>query len=150
MYSRIRTGIGTIALLALCGSPAAALADLRDSLRPQKIDAVRIHLNPGGAELGFETEIDGSDPRLSALLDLIRQAEPGGDHKCPNSGAVRFHMQDGSIVGVGLLPSHTKGLFAFRLYDGERRVGCYRVDRASLLAAVAAIGVPKDDPAFRE
>lgn len=35
---------------------AAAGTDIRDSLNPQDIGRVRINLNPGGAQLGFEAE----------------------------------------------------------------------------------------------
>jgi len=150
MNTRFRTGIVLIAVLALCGPPTAAGTDLRDSLQSQRISAARINLNPGGAGLGFETEIAGSVSRLAALLDVIRQARPGGGHKCPNAGAIRFHMQDGSVIGLGLLPSHTAGLYEFRLYDGERLIDAYRVERAALLTALAALGVPTDDYAFRE
>jgi hypothetical protein len=36
------------------------------------------------------------------------------------------------------------------LYDGDRYVAVYRVERAALLAALEDLGVPMDDPAFRE
>ena len=54
------------------------------------------------------------------------------------------------VIGVGLLPSHTSGAYELRLYDGENLITAYRVHRATLLAALEALGVPIDDPAFRE
>jgi hypothetical protein len=151
MDALARIGITVIVALILCCAPAAArLSDLRDSLRTQNFTVVRINLNPWGAQLGFETEVAGDDPRAGALAAVIRDAEPGGGHKCANSGAIRFWMEDGSVIGVGLLPSHTEGRYELRLYDGDRYVAVYRVERASLLAALENLGVPIDDPAFRE
>jgi hypothetical protein len=138
-----------IAALLASLSPAAG-NDLVESLDASNIAAVRINLNPGGAQIGFETEFDGGDPRLEPLVALLHGAEPGGGHKCSNAGAIRFRMKDGSIVGVGLLPSHTAGRFELRLYDGDRYLEPFIVERASLLAAMEALGVPTDDPAFRE
>jgi hypothetical protein len=119
-------------------------------LRPQEITSVRINLNPGRAQLGFELEVDGDDPRAEALIAVIREAGPGGGHKCPNQGAIRFRLADGSLVAVGLLPSHTAGQYEFRLYDGNRYLEAYLVERARLLAALEELGVPTDDPAFRQ
>jgi hypothetical protein len=130
--------------------PAAAGADIRDSLHPQSISGVRVNLNPWGPHLGFETELAGDDPRVGALVEVIRRAEPGGGHKCANVGAIRFRMEDGGVVGVGLLPGHTPGLYALRLYDGDDYVAVYRVERVSLLIALDDLGLPMDDPAFRE
>jgi hypothetical protein len=62
---------------------------------------------------------------------------------------MRFRLADGRIVGVGLLPSHTAGSYGLRLYDGNRYVAVYQVDRASLLAALEELGLPVDNPAFR-
>jgi hypothetical protein len=139
-----------IVVLALSMPAALAEADLRDSLRPQDIAGVRINLNPWGAQIGFEIEIAGDTPELEALVALIREAEPGGGHKCANAGAIRFRMKDGSVVGVGLLPGHTEGSYELRLYDGDRLAAVYRVERTVLLAALEDLGVPVDDPAFRE
>jgi hypothetical protein len=120
------------------------------SLEVRDIAAVRINLNPGGAEIGFEAEFDGGDPRLVPLVALLHNATPGGGHKCPNAGAIRFRMKDGGTVGVGLLPSHTAGRYELRLYDGDRYVEPYIVERVDLLAAMKVLGVPTDDQAFRE
>jgi len=87
---------------------------------------------------------------LEALVSVIRGAEPGGGHKCANAGAIRFRMVDGGVIGVGLLPSHKEGLYEIRLYDGDDYVAAYHVQRASLLVALQELGVPMDDPAFRE
>lgn len=54
------------------------------------------------------------------------------------------------MVGVGLLPGHSPGVYDLRLYDGDDFVVTYRVDRPALLAALEALGLPMDDPAFRE
>jgi hypothetical protein len=150
MRSRIRTESALIAVLAVCGIVCASETELRDSLQPQKIRAVSIQLNPSGAALGFVAEFAGSDPQLAALLEVIRTADDGGGHKCPNRGAIRFWMADGSVIGIGLLPSHTPGLYEFRLYDGDRLVDAFRVDRAAFLASLERLGVPTDDPAFPE
>jgi len=139
-----------IVVFVLCVPTVAAGADIRDALQPQTIAGVRINLLPRGAQLGFESEIPGDDPRVEALAALIREAVPGGGHKCPNSGALRFRMEDGTVIGVGLLPSHTGGGYGLRLYDGDRFVAVYRVERAALLTALEDLGVPMDDPAFKE
>jgi hypothetical protein len=141
--------LGILVLLSFAAA-AFAEADPRDSLDPSDIESVRINLEPAGAGLGFEATIPGDDPRLVALLELIRGAQPGGGHKCPNAGAIRFRLKTGRLVGVGLLPAHTPGDYGLRLYDGERHVGTCRVERAALLGVLASLGVPTDDPAFRE
>jgi len=146
----MRTPISIVIAVLLACLPAAAAIDIRDALDRQSIGTVRINLNPGGAQLGFETELAGSDPRVEALLAVIRGAEPGGGHKCANAGAIRFRMNDGRLIGVGLLPSHTAGLYELRLYDGEDYLAAYRVDREDLLLALEKLGVPRNDPAFRE
>jgi hypothetical protein len=141
-------------LLAVMIIPGWAMAgeekDPRDLLRTQDIASVRINLNPFGPHLGFEVEIEGGDTRLDALIAVIREAEPGGGHKCPNRGAIRFRLADGAVIGVGLLPSHIEETYGLRLYHGERFVKTYQVRRASLLAALHELEVPSDDPAFRE
>lgn len=150
----MKTLIGIAILAAVAIAPDAVARtpepDIRDSLLPENVVSVRINLNPWGARLGFEAEVDGDDPRILPLVALIREAEPGGGHKCANTGAMRFRMKDGSLVGVGLLPSHTAGVYELRLYDGDRYVEAYRVDRSELLAALEGLGVPGEDPAFRE
>ena len=59
-------------------------------------------------------------------------------------------IKDGRVIGVGLLPSHTAGLYELRLYDGDDYLVAYRVDREALLIALEDLAVPRDDPAFRE
>jgi hypothetical protein len=139
-----------ILIAILLAAPLAEGADLLDTLRAESIAGARMTLNPGGADIGFELKIDGDDPRLEDLIDLLRAAEPGGGHKCPNVGAIRFRMKNGSTIGIGLLPSHTEGLYEFRLYDGNEYLEAYFLNRKDLLTALAPLGVPLDDPAFRE
>jgi hypothetical protein len=150
MRARIRIWIVVVVVLVPGALAAAAEADLRALLWPQNITDARVNLNPWGGNLGFEVEIDGDDPRVDALVALIRGAEPGKGHRCSNSGAIRFTMDDGRVIGVGLLPSHTEGSYLLRLYDGDDLVAVYRVERMELLRALADLGVPDDDPAFRE
>jgi hypothetical protein len=95
-------------------------------------------------------ELVGDDPRVDALVAVISGSTPGGGHKCANAGAIRFQMNSGDLIGVGLLPSHQAGLYELRLYDGDTHVATHSVDRAELLSALSALGVPMDDPAFRE
>jgi hypothetical protein len=139
-----------VTIFAVGASFTPAATDLRDTLRSENIASMRVSLNPWGGQIGFEIEFAGDDPRVEALAAVIRQAEPGGGHKCANAGAIRFRTRDGRKIGVGLLPSHTPGLYEFRLYDGDHFVAAYRVDRAVLLAALQDLGVPIDDPAFKE
>jgi len=139
----------TILALALC-LPLCAADDVLTSLRPNDVAGARINLNPWGPHIGFEAEFDGGDARLQPLLAVIREAAPGKGHKCSNSGAIRFRMDDGSVIGVGLLPGHEAGLYEIRLYDGDRYVGVRRVDRDRLLDALRGLGLPMDDPAFRQ
>jgi hypothetical protein len=139
-----------IVAIVVCFPVAAADTDLRDSLSPDSVSSVRFNLNPWGPHLGFETEIAGDDPRVESLVALIRGAESGGGHKCANAGAIRFRMKDGRMIGVGLLPSHTAGLYELRLYDGDDYLTAYRVSRPALLEVLENLGLPTDDPAFRE
>ena len=142
----IRVSIVVFLMLALC-MPALG-GDMRESLHPGKVDSVRVNLNPAGAGIGFELEIDGTDPGLEPLMAMIRNAAPGCGHKCPNSGAIRFTMRDGSLIGIGLLPGHAPGEYGLRLYDGNRFLKTYCVDRKELLCALEMLGVPGNDPAF--
>jgi hypothetical protein len=150
MKTMFRTGFILILALTSAGLPRSVAADLRDALQPAQIDFVRIRLNASGVGLGFETDVAGTDARLTALLEVVRQADTRGGHKCPNVGSIRFHLRDGNVIGIGLLPSHSQGVYELRLYDGENLITAYRVRRAKLLAALELLGVPIDDPAFRE
>lgn len=150
MKTEIRTQALILVLIALCMPTAAGDRDLVTALVPGDITGARINLNPWGPHLGFETEVDGGDPRMAALVSVIRNAEPAQGHKCSNRGAIRFLMSGGGVIAVGLLPSHSEGYYQFRLYEGDRLERAYRVQRAPLLAALAALGVPVDDPAFTD
>ena len=60
-------------------------------------------------------------------------------------------LPDGrGVIGIGLLPSHSEGLYGFRLYDGDVFLGAYVVQRSPFLSALEELGVPMDDPAFQE
>jgi hypothetical protein len=149
MKSLVRTAILLSVTSAVC-LPAGATDSLLDSLRLEEVVTARINLNPWGPQIGFEAEFGGGDPRLVPLVSVLREAMPGRGHKCANAGAIRFRMADGTVVGIGLLPGHEPGLYEFRLYDGESFIGVYRVDRDALLTALDGLGLPMDDPAFRE
>ena len=58
-----------IAVLVFCLPPVGAEYDVRESLRPSDIVAVRVNLNPWGPGLGFETEIAGEYRFGSILAD---------------------------------------------------------------------------------
>jgi hypothetical protein len=147
---RIKIHAATIVLLsiALCVPAVAGDSDVQKALATGQFDTVRINLNPWGRHLGFEIEIDGRDPGLKPLLSVISKAEPSLGHKCANRGAIRFRLQGGGLIGVGLLPSHTEGTSQLRLYDGDRYRGAFSVQRSTLLDALEGLGVPVDDPAF--
>ena len=145
----IRRTIHALVPLMLCMSFHAFGGPL-ESLSTGNIAAVRIDLNSWGARIGFSAEFEGDDPRLEPLLAVLRAATPGKGHKCANAGTIRFRMEDGSVIGAGLLPGHEPGLYEIRSYDGERLSGVHRVDREALLAALEGLGLPMDNPAFRE
>ena len=149
----MKTGHFLMILLAL-STPCVQATDgeerALDSLLMKGIESVHINLNTRGVSLGFESEFDGDDPRLAPLIAVIRSADQGGGHKCPNMGAIRFRMAGGGVIGFGLLPSHSKGLYGFRLYDGDVFLGAYVVQRSPFLSALEELGVPMDDPAFAE
>ena len=150
MKSEIRTAVVS-AIVAVFSFPVVAgELDLLSALETRDIESAGINLNPRGAHLGFEIEIHGDDPRLAPLIAVIRSADQGGGHKCPNMGAIRLRMAGGRVIGLGLLPSHSKGLYGFRLYDGELFLGAYVVHRSPFLSALEELGVPMDDPAFQE
>lgn len=133
------------AALGLVVVPTAA-NELTNRLDALEVETARININPWGANLGFELEVSGDDRRLAPLLHLIREAPSGPDHKCANVGAVRLRMRNGDVLGIGLLPSHTEGRFDLRLYEGDRYLGVVQVDRERLLAVLAVLGLPPDDP----
>jgi hypothetical protein len=128
----------------------SAEGDPRSLLQTREILSLRINLNPAGGGLGFETTVDGVDPRVEALVALIRSARPGGGHKCPNTGAIRFRLEGGRVVGIGLLPGHGDGSFGLRVYDGDDLVAVYLVERDDLVRVLEPFGVPADDPSLRE
>lgn len=150
MHATARTLQCFLVLCSLCPLAWADEPDLRTILVTEDIERVRISLNPWGPHLGFEIDVDGNHPGVAALTSVIQDAEPSRGHKCANRGAIRFWMSDGSVVAVGLLPSHTEGLYQFRLYEGSRLQAVFSVRRAALMAALAELGVPGDDPAFAE
>jgi hypothetical protein len=139
VFYRVVLVIGAAALF----SADLARADERGiSLLDGRIVSVGITLNPSGANLGFVAEIGGDDPRVQALVAVLRDAEPGCGHKCPNIGALRFRMSDESIVGIGLLPGHNEGDYGFRLYLGEEFLTVFCVDSETMLGALKDLGVP--------
>ena len=148
MKTEIRTLTTVVVSIALCLPAVAGERDLLATLVTEDIEGVRINLRPWGPHLGFEIEIDGEDPGMAALVSVIRSAEMTRGHKCANRGAIRFRMSDGGVIAVGLLPSHTEGVYDLRLYDGDRLEGVYRVQRTALLTTLAGLGVPVADPAF--
>lgn len=145
-----RIGIPLILAAAWVTPSNGQQSDLRDWLAPENVVEVRVQLDPAGARLGFQADFDGRDPRLASLMTLIREAERGGGHKCANAGSIRFRMTDGRVIAVGLLPAHTPGVYGLRLYDNGRHLTTLRVDRRRLLAVLGEMGIPLDDPAFRE
>lgn len=124
--------------------------DPRLELQHGTITNAQINLDPSGAQLGFQAEIDEDEPDLQRLVDLVLAAEPCRGCKCQNVGAVRITLEDGSVVGVGLLPSHDEANFKLRFYIDDRFLGVYRVDREAFLAVLEGLDVPVDDPAFGE
>jgi hypothetical protein len=137
-----------LSLTLICPFARAGEADLRSVLTTENIERIRVNLNPWGPHLGAEIVVAGDHPGITALISVIRDAEPSGGHKCANRGAIRFWMDDGRVIGVGLLPSHSEGIFQFRLYDGSTVRGVYSVQRSALVTALEALGVPSEDPAF--
>jgi len=150
MKIEIGTVIVVLVLGFLCQPAVPGEQDLLAALVTEDIETVRVNLNTWGASLGFESEFDGDDPRLEPLIAVIKGAARGGGHKCPNMGAIRLRMAGGGVVGLGLLPSHSQGLYGFRLYDGDVFLGAYIVPRSLFLSALEGLGVPMDDPAFNE
>jgi len=150
MKTEIRTAVVSAIVAVLSFPVVAGELDLLSALETRDIESARINLNPWGAHLGFEMEIAGDDLGLAALVSVVRDAEPARGHKCANRGAIRFRMSDGSVIAVGLLPSHSEGFYDLRLYEGERLKGVCRVDRTQFLAVLDELGVPMDDSAFQE
>jgi hypothetical protein len=150
MKNRIGTVIAVLVLGILCQPAVAGDQGPLAALSTEDIATVRINLNTWGASLGFEADFDGDDPRLAPLIAVIKNADQGGGHKCPNVGAIRLRMAGGGVIGLGLLPSHNEGLYGFRLYDGDVFLGPYTVERAPFISALERLGVPMDDPAFKE
>ena len=150
MKTQIRTLTIVLVSIVLSVPAVAGDRDLRKALVDGDVDTVRINLNPWGPHLGFEIELEGDDPRLTALLSVISSAEPSPGHKCANRGAIRFRLEGGDVIAVGLLPSHSQGSYQFRLYDGDHLEGVFVVPRDALLDALEGLGVPMDDPAFAD
>jgi hypothetical protein len=143
-----RTSITSLVSIVLCLPAAAGDHDLLKALAAGEVENARINLNPWGAHLGVEIDIEGDDPELEALLSVLSSAEPSRGHKCANRGAIRFRLRGGQLIALGLLPSHSEGSYLYRLYDGVHLEGVFSVQRDALLDALGALGVPVDDPAF--
>ena len=109
MKPMIRALTVMLVLITFCPPAVAGERDLVAALVPGDIKGARLNLNSWGPHLGFESEIDGDDPRMVALVSVIRNAEPAQGHKCANRGAIRFLMAGGGVIAVGLLPSHSEG-----------------------------------------
>jgi hypothetical protein len=148
MKSEIRNFLAMLIVIGISLPAVPGEQDPIAALVPSDIKGARINLNPWGPHLGFESEIDGDDPRMVALVSVIRNAEPAQGHKCANRGTIRFLMSDGGLIAVGLLPSHSEGSYGFRLYNGDSMESVYRVQREPLFTALTELGVPLDDPAF--
>ena len=148
MKPKVRILTVVLVSITLSVPAVAGDRDIQKALATGEVETVRINLNPWGPHLGVEIEIEGSDPGVVALLSVISSAEPSQGHKCANRGAIRFQLQGGDLIAVGLLPSHSEGSYQFRLYDGDHLEGVYSVHREALLDALERLGVPVDDPAF--
>ena len=150
MEKRIRLVAVVVTLCFTCLPAGARTTDgLVADLSTGHIDRVRVNLNAWGSNLGFETTVLGDDPRIAALIRLVREAEPGTGHKCANVGAIRVFMANGGRIGLGLLPSHDEIGFELRLYLGDEFVGTVSVDRNNLLSVLEDMGVPRDAPSLR-
>ncbi len=147
--ARLSRTVGVLVVVALIAAPCGANDPSFISM-VDPIERVRVNLNPGGAQIGFENVVTGDHPAVALLVDLIDDAPPGDNHKCPNLGSIRFFMADEPVFGVGLLPSHTEGRFELRLYRDGRYVRVVEVDLDRLQEILAMLGVPEDEPILQK
>jgi hypothetical protein len=82
-------------------------------------------------------EASTTDPELiREFLAAIRTAKRAEEHKCPDSGTVLIHRNDGVVEEFSILPGHDERYYEYRL--GSR---INKMDREPFLSALRKLGI---------
>ncbi len=85
--------------------------------------------------------VTGTDAAaIETLAAVIRSGTPTAGHKCRDTGKLRFHLRDGSVVSLGILQGHQAGFVEYKVYVGEA-TEWFHVDESAFAAALARFGV---------
>ncbi|MFO0965431.1 MAG: hypothetical protein U0793_07575 [Gemmataceae bacterium] len=73
---------------------------------------------------------------IAKIVEVLKWARETASHKCMWHGKIFVRCRDGREVELRFLPGHEPDWYEFR-FEGKT----YRVDRASFLEAMGAMGV---------
>jgi hypothetical protein len=132
--------IRAIAVVLTVGSAVAATAVVPPALPVGQIESVEI--------VAFDWSVHQEVPLITgtdaaaveALAAVIRSGTPTPGHKCRDTGKLRFHLRDGSVVSLGILQGHQAGFVEYKVYVGET-AEWFHVDESAFAAALARFGV---------
>jgi hypothetical protein len=134
------TSIRELAALLALGCALSAAAAEPPMLPAGEIESVEIAAFDWSVQQEVPL-ITGTDAAaVEALAAVIRSGAPTAGHKCRDTGKLRFHLRDGSVVSLGILPGHQSGFVEYKVYAGET-AEWFHVDEAAFAAAVERLGV---------
>jgi len=132
--------IRAIAVVLTVGSAVAATAVVPPALPVGQIESVEIVAFDWRARQEVPL-ITGTDAAaVEALAAVIRSGAATAGHKCRDTGKLRFHLRDGSVVSLGILQGHQSGFVEYKVYVGET-AEWFHVDESAFAAALARFGV---------
>lgn len=132
--------IRAIAVVLTVGSAVAATAVVPPALPVGQVESVEIVAFDWRARQEVPL-ITGTDAAaVEALAAVIRSGAPTAGHKCRDTGKLRFHLRDGSVVSLGILQGHQSGFVEYKVYVGET-TEWFHVDEAAFAAALERLGV---------
>jgi hypothetical protein len=132
--------IRAIAVVLTVGSVVAATAVGPPALPVGEIESVEIVAFDWSVRQEVPL-ITGTDAAaVEALAAVIRSGAPTGGHKCRDTGKLRFHLRDGSVVSLGILQGHQPGFVEYKVDVGET-AEWFHVDESAFAAAVERFGV---------
>lgn len=132
--------IRAIAVVLTVGSAAAATAVAPPGLPVGQIESVEIAAFDWSVheEVPLVTGTDAA--AVKALAAVIRSGTPTAGHKCRDTGKLRFHLRDGSVVSLGILLNHQSGFVEYKVDVGET-AEWFHVDESAFAAALERFGV---------
>jgi hypothetical protein len=134
------SAIQSIAVVLTVGSAVAATAVVPPVLPVGQIESVEIVAFDWRARQEVPL-ITGTDAAaVEALAAVIRSGAPTAGHKCRDTGRLRFHLRDGSVVSLGILQGHQPGFVEYKVDVGET-AEWFHVDESAFAAVLERFGV---------